>query len=406
MFNNHKVYIFISRFPPPFGGVSNQVKWIAENACSKDSSLTVFVIDIKALVIHQFNDGLWNSNHLYKSMFFYWCLMISLLPSFINSIRDQSFSLRLDRFLIWRFLLYVMSHTLSRYFKNKDVQLIYSFHLGAPSLLGGWLAKSFESKHLTAVFGEAFTNYQKLSSQKNLLLELSGEIVSCSDHCGRILRSLDKDIKYSVLYYGSDLQKLSELYTKKPAMNGCKDMPKIMFLGRLNAEMGIIYFLDLIEALNTISLGKFRYLICGQEDAELERVREFKKSFSGLLDLEISVPFAKRDELLIDADVLVVPSTNERACFGLAITEGIAAGCLVYARDVGGHAEPMLGERRFLFDKNLHPENLANIIINDLCDNTINATLIELRKRVVERFDIAACMNAQLNFIDAIKKNG
>ena len=129
--------------------------------------------------------------------------------------------------------------------------LFIQFSFWCSSYVGG-LLRHFRGISVTAVFGEAFSNYEKLSSQKNVLLELSGKMVSCSDHCGRMMRVIDPNIEYSVLYYGSDLQYLSELASCR-STRPTKNPPTVMFLGRLNPEMGIDYFISLIMSLDEIT---------------------------------------------------------------------------------------------------------------------------------------------------------
>jgi glycosyltransferase involved in cell wall biosynthesis len=109
-----------------------------------------------------------------------------------------------------------------------------------------------------------------------------------------------------------------------------------------------------------------------------------------------------RNALLSEADVLIVPSVNERACFGLAVTEGLASRCFVLARDIGGHAEAALDMREFLFERNLAPSQLVQKLVEieqELRSGTLDEKLDHASRLVTERFDIETCIVHQIEVI-------
>jgi len=391
-------YLFISRFPPPYGGVSNQVKWLGEYLVKKSSNrLVIFNIDLKSLTLHQYFNGQWNEYRLFKIKGLYLSSLFSINILIKYIVKNLKSLFRNDGYNTWRLTLVIFAHAMSHLLSGARIRLVYSFHFGAPSLVGGLLANKLNAAHITAVFGEGFTNYYKLHSQKDYLLSNAGKFVSCSNHCGEMMRAIDQNIDFSILYYGSNLQVLNDL--RKSSRKKFDGETTIMFLGRMEPEMGIRYFIDVAKALSNCSSKNFNFIVCGQEGVESSYVAEQQLYFGRRMRVEVSAPFELRDKLLVESDVLIVPSTNERACFGLAIVEGLVAGCRVYARDIGGQVEPFLGEKKFLFGRDCPAEKLAARIVTDHGNAEIAEASKALQERVLRKFDLEACLAEQKQFI-------
>ena len=400
--SKHPLYIFISRFPPPYGGVSNQVKWLGEYLVENSKNkLSIVVIDLKTLTIHACEGNGWSSYQLYKLPFFYLSFIRALPNFFVEIFKNIEFIFKTDGYIFWRISLIAFAKTVFKAFSNSNVKLIYSFHFGSPSLVGGQLASQWKLRHITAIFGEAYTNYKKLYSQKSFLLRNCDQFVSCSNHCGEMMRDFDKNINFDTLYYGTQLQELDNLRTKVISTDSSRKKT-IMFLGRIDPEMGIRYFISVAKILYEKSNKSYSFVVCGQNGSEIEFVNDNKHFFNGDLSVHISVPFQTRNNLLASSDILIVPSTNDRACFGLAIVEGLAAGCSIYARDIGGHREPLLNEDAFLFHKDTEPKQLASKIINDESNKSLQDTKELLRLRVLKKFELQECLMRQKKYINRL----
>ena len=397
-------YLFISRFPPPFGGVSNQVKLLAELLNSK-ADINVKVIDLKKIRIYSHINGSWKSTYLLVNIRFLMCLILSSLKMVQNvSWLMNNHFFKLDKYIFWRFILVYFTYALSLYLKGDELKLIYSFHFGGPSLTGGILANDVNCQHITAVFGEFHTNRLKINRQIRLLEACSNIRVSCSKYCGETMKKVKSSLGYDLLYYGGDLVQLNNMYKKALKVGKNKGKTSILFLGRIEQEMGIMFFLDLIQDIERIYPNKYRYVICGQKGSLSDNVIAFKKAFDGDLTIKFSVTFEERNQILVESDVLIVPSINERACFGLAIVEGLAAGSVVLARDIGGHKEPLLNNNDYLFGDNTTSEELAVMISGCVdrlnCDDN-QARFDMFREAVIARFELEACLRAQTNYIES-----
>jgi glycosyltransferase involved in cell wall biosynthesis len=219
-----------------------------------------------------------------------------------------------------------------------------------------------------------------------------------------LLHSAFPELHAQVLYHGSDLAKLRALSTRTRKFEPSGRAIKVLFMGRFESEMGVEYFLELASALAHLSPDRFEFAMCGQRGGMSTQAAEFKAGFSGQMDIYESVSFQERNRLIAAAEFLIVPSINERACFGLAVVEGLAARCFVLARDIGDHSEAALHDAHFLFDRNLPAELLGEQITRlavELRAGVYHEQLDVISTKVIERFDIDVCLQRQVDVLNA-----
>lgn len=391
--------LLISGFPPPYGGVSNQAKQIAE-AAEVELGMAPFVLDLSKKRIFACTDGEWRSLPVVSAGTALRALVRA--PGFLLAAARmfaKAGLLRADGYLGWRLkLLAVALLTLSRTGKPS---LVYSFHVGAPSLTGGFIAEACGVPHHKATFGEPFTNFEKLYVQRRIMLATGGadRYHPCSHHCDRLLKAVFPEIKSEVLYYGSDLIELAaraEMQADSPRRGAIR----VLYLGRIEEEMGVRFFLKTADNLENAHPGRFSFTVCGQRGALSDEVRAWAEAFEGSAVFLESVPMAQRNECLVAADILIVPSVNERACFGLAVVEGMASRSFVLARDIGGHAEAALHKQDHLFSREATPEELAWRVVEvaeQLDAGEVSDFLVDSSRAAVQAYDIAACLERQLS---------
>lgn len=393
--------LFISRFPPPYGGVSTQARLIAENYSHK-RSLSVCTIDLLSFNYHIFNGENWISKSfisfkffspffIYSTLFYFFRLLKALRPVGLFNF---------DKFIVWRLLLLLLASYLNTLFDLRNLRVIYSFHVGAPSTVGGALSLLNHSKHLKATFGEFFTNFSKLSVQKTFINAIAGitNYFPCSRYCQKFLHSFNPEATSRVIYYGSPLESLYEASRLRPPLFS-QDCIEVTFLGRHVEEMGIFYFLDFTQSLLKASGHHFVFNICGQRSS----LTNYLKTSCKHVNVFSNVSEDKKQSILINSDLLLVPSLNERACFGLAIVEGISAGCFVLARNIGGHSEACLDFTDYLFEPHLSSSELASKFLSCLSNYCSPKHILKrqsLQNRIVNSYDVKKSLETQLTLID------
>lgn len=114
-----------------------------------------------------------------------------------------------------------------------------------------------------------------------------------------------------------------------------KEFVDIVFMGSIDSRKGI---LDLLKALGNVSIP-YKLHICGQSnDASIKL--EYKKLITSLgsrVEEHGYVTGKEKENILYDADVLVLPSYGEG--FPLVIIEAMACGCSIITTPVGAIPE-------------------------------------------------------------------
>ena len=153
-----------------------------------------------------------------------------------------------------------------------------------------------------------------------------------------------------------------------------QDRKKIIgYLGRFEKEMGLLVFLDLI---NKPELKNNKFLIIGASGALSGYTKSRADKHKDRVIVYSDVSEKKLPHLLKLCDVLIVPSINERACYGKAIAEGQSCGVPVIASNLGGHKEVIENNHTGMFFEPNNSDDLKDKI-NYLIDDC------ELRNEII-----------------------
>lgn len=148
-------------------------------------------------------------------------------------------------------------------------------------------------------------------TEKDEELELADLIIVDSEHVRRSLAGVVLDEKIKVIPYGAPPVRVRQ---RRP---GTSDAPlQVLFAGMLHQRKGIGYLLEAMEML-----GKDAELtLVGRRVAANEIVDEACHRWRWLE----SLPHERMLEVMLEADVLVLPSLSEG--FGLVVTEALSCG--------------------------------------------------------------------------------
>ena len=177
----------------------------------------------------------------------------------------------------------------------------------------------------------------------NQILKSSFHNTSCSTHCANSVSKISNEIKCNVVLYAIDLGtfKLKNTFKERER--------KIGFFGRLDTEMGLDLFLDIIKTLTHLN---FQVIITGQKGNYFEEAKKFQYQNPNF-DIEIysNVSSIELSDLYNQCQIVVVPTRGERTCSSLAAMEAMACGCVVLGHKKGGIPELIVdGFNGYLID--------------------------------------------------------
>jgi len=175
--------------------------------------------------------------------------------------------------------------------------------------------------------------------------------MSSSVHCANSFFEIGNNKLIEPVYYGVALNDAvskndREVFRNKYKIK--KDNVLIFFMGRMLRDMGLDVVLETTESLLNAEPNA-RILIAGAEGELTSQALKIANLYSDKVFVVKNVSFSQKREFYSVADILVAPTFNQRACMGVSIKEGMAAGLPIVAGAGGGIPEAVIdGETGFL----------------------------------------------------------
>jgi len=331
--------LLVGNFPPPYGGVPSHLQslgpflaragWRVHVLTPKYSSGPTRVVDGVTVWSHAPS----STPQQLRDLVFRCRDVVSHAPYLLKEPR---------RFL---YLLHY-AEQIARIVRDERIALISAYHILPAGLVSAWVSRQLSVPLVTSVFGEVWmdtTLFAQRRRETSLVLGTSDLMLSVSDHCANGLRRHGYPVEVS--YYGVDLDRFSGAaradLNDRPGDAAAfpkPGEPVVLFVGRLEAEMGLGVLLDALPDLKA-RCPEAKVVVAGRQGGLTTR------ALAAAAD-DPSRVFVCRDasdeaisSLYALARVVAVPSTNERACLGLAVAEASASGRPVVVANAGGGRE-------------------------------------------------------------------
>lgn len=353
MISNMNILI-LGNYAPPYGGVPNHVKLFSRFL--SDRGHKIFVLpggdgrysNDANIEIHRFT---------LANKFFLLVKNISRLKFFII-FKNNNFSFSNFKYFLRLNLFYFNS---LKIIKRQKIHCCLSYNLFYYSPVAFELYKNFKIPYVVNLFGEIYRLKEMRNNFQyyNQILTASFHNTSCSSHCANSIKLISNDINCKVVLYAIDLS----IFKMKNSFGDRSR--KIGFFGRLDTEMGLDLFLEIIKTLSHLN---FDIIIAGQRGNYYEEVKMFQ-SLNPDLNIKIysNVTSVELSDLYNECQLVLVPTRGERTCSSLAAMEAMACGCVVLGHIKGGIPELIIdGLNGYLIDY------LDNSMFKDRIDYLIN----------------------------------
>jgi glycosyltransferase involved in cell wall biosynthesis len=234
--------------------------------------------------------------------------------------------------------------------RSHDSNVVSFYHCNMSMQLPG-LARLWKQRRSTVltVFGEIYETSSRSLIRDHAaffrgLFDVPAAIASSSRHCAGAYAEIGVKRHIEPVYYGVDLSGPGSVAPGRRWREGhgvsAQDVV-VLFMGRLSREMGVDVAVTAAPSILRED-ASIRIVLAGAPGDESEATHALANEHPGRVIIEENVSFAEQGVLYDAADMLVAPTFNQRACMGMAIKEGMAAGLPVVAGAGGGVPEAVV----------------------------------------------------------------
>jgi glycosyltransferase involved in cell wall biosynthesis len=214
-----------------------------------------------------------------------------------------------------------------------------------------------------------FTFYAAPIKDKNFFLKnikfwkkvflQSDKLSSSSYFCATGANLIEKNIKTEVIYIGIELSRF-ELKNDNFFLN--KKIKKILFVGRMRKEMGVMSVIDIAKKI-TSSRNDVVFDIVGATGDLNNNVINISETSRDKINYKFDVTDQELDYFINNCDILIAPTVGSHACMGVSAKEALAAGIPVVASDSGGLPEAIANNSEGF----IVPLKNGEIDVNEYC---------------------------------------
>lgn len=377
-----KGVLLIGSYPPPFGGISSHIQYLAPYLASLGYDIHIISLghgkDIEKM------DG-FSVYRLPSKIKMILRLIFHFSESFKRIMKLKALGLKSKRMCLYiTALTSVVEDIMS---KNKNIKVISAYHLYPNGLIGALLSEKFLTPLVVTNFGEIYTEpnfFKERLSMVKYVCERTTQILSSSCHCAKSYEVLGIESNVEVIPYGIDVECFSpknsaEQIRQKLGINNQDSI--VLFVGRMIEDMGLDTLLTAIPFVLK-RRANTKFIIAGAKGELFEPALELQAQYKKNVFVVPNVPFSNLPLYYASSTVVVVPTPDERACMGMAIKEAMATGKPVIASRTGGIPEAVINGKTGVLIPPGNPSALAKAIIDILDDDK---TIIEMGKCARER---------------------
>jgi glycosyltransferase involved in cell wall biosynthesis len=385
----HRCVLLIGNYPPPFGGVPTHLRYLADGLAGRGWEVVVMPEVGSPGKVERPTAGVTVYRPPARRQRLWALANPFLRPPDLRrwrAARPQRHAKSMLGSLAW----YKWAKRIA---VRHRVSVISAYHILYGGEVGAWLSEDLGVPLITTLFGEIYSNPD--AHRPNLprvrhVIERTAKWLSCSHHCAQSVKVVGMPVEVEPLLYGVDICHFHPNHdsasVRAELQLGSADLV-VLFVGRMTREMGLG---TLLEAVPSVLAQRpdVAFVVVGRPaelTAEAERVAA---AFPDRVHVNCNVPDDRLPAYYCASNLVVAPSTNSRACLGLAIAEAFACEKPVIGCRVGGTAEVLTeGETGWLVPPD-DARALAGTIIECIGNpRELAARGAAARRRAVEAFD-------------------
>ena len=336
---NNKL-LFIGMYPPPYGGISSHLYDLLPdlNKNGFNTHTITFSTEEKYIEKKNISNEYLNKRKLVFKHFFKFIYFIFRFLSLKKdlTLRDYIHTVALTTILSKKILK----------INPKDVFFYtYSNSLCIPML--NRISNFKDIPFHSMLFAGPYKNpdyYISIKKYLSLFTYNTNTLLASSDYCACALNNtigLKNDFR--VIYIGIDTSRYNPLNSGdiiREKFNISSKSKVVLFLGRMNPEMGLDLFLDNYNKF--LDLDKsLEFIVAGATGPLSSIALKISEKNSRIHFLE-NFDFEIKPQLYACSDILIAPTFSKHACMGVSIKEAMASGVPVIASDSGGINEAVL----------------------------------------------------------------
>lgn len=236
---------------------------------------------------------------------------------------------------------------LKKIVQREKIALVSVYKLLSGGLYGAWLKQELGIPFITTIFGEVYRHtdfYRSNIRQVRKIIVTADKMASCSAHCARSLSVLGLSAEVEPVIYGIDTSQFTpqiDGVALRARLGIAPERHVALYVARMVVEMGLSTLISATPQL--LEHDPDAVVVIGGARGDLTPAAErLAAANPGRVLACPDIPAPDLPSYYAAADVVVVPSINQRACLGLAIAEGMSTGKPVVAARVGGHGEVLV----------------------------------------------------------------
>ncbi len=330
--------LLVGPYPPPFGGVSSHLYELNKNF--RDSHYNSHILQFDSISEDISKDGA----KIFKRTSYFSLTHFLILIKRVDNLAKILALLALNVFKSPRLYIgnLIKSLHVVEIIDNCSVNrtVVYT------TKIGGLIpfVKILRPDHdiFYCIYADPYKNpgfYVKHRSWYRRAVESSTKVFSSSCYCADSYGNFTKNVSPSVIYVGVDLERfhpMEPIIARRKL--SLKEKPTILFLGRMEPEMGAENALEIAKILFSKGID-INFVIAGAQGSLTESIIETSLQFGGKLLVKLNVSKEDLPYYYGASTISIAPTLGLHACMGVSIKEAMASGRPTIASDSGGIPE-------------------------------------------------------------------